>query len=119
MIGQSARVVPGRSPATVRRRKSFGVKRGSQPCQWTVPPPTICGTGQNSSTPRRLVGCGLAPVRGLSDRVGPEIVAVDVGELVAAEALALAPRAALQRHDLDARLASGPWRPRRRRRRRR
>ena len=49
-------VVPGRSPATVRRRKSFSVKRGSQPCQCTVPPPTICGTGQNISTrgPRRL-----------------------------------------------------------------
>ena len=52
---------------------------------------------------RRLVGGGAHGAR-IEQRVGPEIVAVDIGELVAAEGLARPPRAALQRHHLDATL---------------
>ena len=72
MTGQSASVAPGRSPATVRRRKSLGVKRGSQPCQWTVPPPTICGTGQNSST-RCSLSHAFLTVRGFKSGSGQRL----------------------------------------------
>ena len=68
-MGQSTKVAPDRSPATVRRRKSFSVKRGSQPCQWTVPPPTICGTGQNSST-HGASSAVVRTVRGFSSGSG-------------------------------------------------
>src|SRR4051812_4270709 len=56
----------------VRGRKSFSVNRGSQPCQCTVPPPTICGTGQNSSTLGSSV-CEVRTVRGLSSGSGHKL----------------------------------------------
>ena len=64
MIGQSASVAPATSPTTLRNRKSSGMNRGSQPCQCTVPPPTICGTGQKSST-RVCPSVDCLTVRGL------------------------------------------------------
>src|SRR3954447_21267562 len=54
---------------TVRGRKSFSVNRGSQPCQCTVPPPTIWGTGQNSSM-RASSSAEVRTVRGFSSGSG-------------------------------------------------
>ena len=83
-----------------------GVNRGSQPCQCTVPPPTICGTGQNRSTVasrRRIAGSA-----GVQQRVGPQVVPVDVGQLVAAKGLLVAPGAAFQGDDAKRRARSTP-----------
>src|SRR3984893_1373001 len=45
-----------------------------------------------------LLGLGLAECARVEERVGPEVVAVDIGELGATEALALAPGSTFERH---------------------